>query len=84
MIPYYDKEGYHIGAVNVGLSLQRVNDARQNYYEIIGLIAFLLSLMFYLAYCYIFKEIINPIKDISLATKRLREGIFARLHLCTR
>lgn len=79
MIPYYDKQGNHSGAVNVGISLQRVREAREYYYQIVGLLAILLSLMFWLAYRYIFKEIINPIKDISLATRGLREGQFSRI-----
>lgn len=76
MIPYFNSQGIHIGAVDVGLSLQRIHEARISYYKMVGFLALFLSLLFWAIARYIFKEVIDPIKDISLATKGLREGKF--------
>lgn len=77
LVPYFDQQGRHLGAVNVGLSLQHVNAAKQRYYQIVGLLAVLLGFMFWLVTRYIFREIIDPVKEISLATRGLREGRFS-------
>lgn len=76
IIPYYDKAGHHSGAVDVGLSMQRVDAARRQYYLIVMLVGLLFSVMLLLAGRRIFKEIISPIQEIALATQELREGQF--------
>lgn len=74
LMPYYDQKGVHRGAVNVGLSLKKVDEAKQKYYLIIFVngLALLLVLAF-ITYKH-FKHIIEPILSVAFMARSLGDG----------
>lgn len=74
MVPYYDLEGIHVGAVNVGLSLERIDKLIFRYYQIISINVGIFILFLLLMTYGHFREVIHPISVISNMARRLGEG----------
>lgn len=74
LIPYYDKNGQHVGAVNVGLSLNKIDQVKARYYKIISVNAILVLLfLIFLTYRH-FKYVITPLSTIAEMARRFGEG----------
>ncbi|MGE5708090.1 MAG: ATP-binding protein [Bacteroidota bacterium] len=78
LLPSSDRQGRHVGAVNVGLSLARIDADRQTYNWLLlgnglffGLILVLISFRHFLA-------ALHPIEEMVRVTRAVGEGDFSR------
>lgn len=74
LLPYYDKSGKHVGAVNVGLSFKRIDQIKNKYYQVLGITGLLLNIfLLFLVYRH-FKSVLSPLSTIATMARRLGEG----------
>ncbi len=74
VIPHFDASGNHTGAINVGLSLKRIDLLRDQYYTVIGLSALFLTLLFSFIIYKGRQDVIMPLKSLSVMARRLGNG----------
>lgn len=74
IMPYYDAHGVHVGAVNIGLSLKAVDEESNEYYWIMIISLFLLSLIVVAIWFYFHKYLVKPIVNISELAGKLSLG----------
>lgn len=74
LLPNYDRNGRLIGAVNVGLGLKRLDEARNRYYGALTLGSVIFVLILFAITSWLFATVVNPIKSMAATTKAFEEG----------
>lgn len=77
LIPNYDREGRHIGAINAGVSLNYLDRVAQSHYEMLFVGATILIIIFYVAARKLYKDIISPLRKTVYAIRRVKEGNYS-------
>lgn len=77
LIPNYDGEGRHIGAINAGVSLNYLDQVAQSHYEMLFVGATVLIIIFYIAARKLYKDIISPLRKTVYAIRRVKEGNYS-------
>ncbi len=73
LIPNFDSNGNHIGAVNVGLSLKSVDKAAGRYYSFLVMMLVIVVILIVLISTKLFNEIIIPINRLVSAIKSFKQ-----------
>lgn len=75
MLPYYDQTGIWLGAVDVGLSFNKIDDAKRSFYLLLFLSAFVLAGVLVILDWSLFREIVYPLTAFALANKQIQESL---------
>lgn len=73
LVPCYDQNGEHYGAINIGISFKHLDEVKKRYYYFIALGGICLLLIVWVAGIKFFNEIIIPIEEIYQATIKGRQ-----------
>ncbi len=69
LLPAYDRSGTHTGAVNIGLSMKRINEAKNRYYFLILYAVIIMTVIILGVTLKVFNNIILPIEKIAHAMR---------------
>ncbi|HHV16130.1 MAG TPA: HAMP domain-containing protein, partial [Gelria sp.] len=81
LIPNYDKEGNHIGAVNVGVSMEYLRQMAYRHCLILFIGSIILLIIFYLATQKLYRDIITPLNKTVHAIKRMKDGNYDQINI---
>jgi PAS domain S-box-containing protein len=81
LIPNYDKEGNHIGAVNVGVSMEYLRQMAYRHCLVLFIGSIILFIMFYLAIQKLYHDIITPLNKTVHAIRRMKDGNYDEINI---
>jgi PAS domain S-box-containing protein len=81
LVPDYDCSGNHIGAINVGISLDYLNQVAQNHYRIMFICLIVVLLVFYIATRKLYQGLISPINNTVYAIRKFKEGNYNEINV---
>lgn len=81
IFPYKESSGKVLGAVNVGLSLERIDHIRHDYYERMAIISLLVIILILVLTALFYRDIIMPVNNLLVAFHEMKKGNFNQV--CT-
>ncbi|HBQ27778.1 MAG TPA: hypothetical protein DD791_15390 [Syntrophomonas sp.] len=81
LIPNYDKEGNHIGAINIGISMEYLSQMANRHYLVFFISGAVLLLIFYLATQKLYRDIISPLNETVDAIRRMKSGNYDEINI---
>ena len=81
LIPNYDKEGKHIGAINIGISMDYLGQLASRNYLVFFICGAVLLLIFYLATQKLYRDIISPLNETVDAIRRMKSGNYDEINI---
>ncbi len=81
LVPNYDKAGNHIGAINIGISMEYLGQMANRHYLAFCIGGALLLLMFFLAIKKFYHDIITPLNETVGAIRRMKSGDYNEINI---
>ncbi len=81
LIPNYDKDGNHIGAINIGVSMDYLEQMVSCHYLVFFICGAVLLLIFYFAVRKLYRDIIHPLNETVDAIRRVRSGNYDEINI---
>lgn len=81
LIPNFDKEGNHIGAINIGVSMEYLSQMASRHYRAFFICGAVLLLIFYLATRKLYRDIISPLNETVDAIRRVKSGNYDEINI---
>lgn len=81
LIPNYDKAGNHIGAINIGISMDYLSQIAYRHYRVLFIGGIILLLIFYLAIKKLYRDIISPLDETVKAIRRMKSGNYDEINI---
>ncbi len=72
--PFYNVNGEHIGAINIGLSMKSVDQSAMEYYWLMGIAIVIIAIFIVIMWMRNNKMLIQPIIEISILANELSKG----------
>lgn len=74
LLPYQDSDGNSLGVINVGLSMEHINEIRQDYYERITITSLIIIILILLLSAVFYRDIILPIRNLLMVFQEMKKG----------
>ncbi len=81
LVPNYDEEGNHIGAINIGVSMDYLGQMASRHYLVFFISGAVLLLIFYLATRKLYRDIISPLNETVAAIRRMKSGNYDEINI---
>ncbi len=81
LVPNYDKEGNHIGAINIGVSMDYLSQMANRHYLVFFISGAVLLFIFYLATRKLYRDIISPLDETVAAIRRMKSGNYDEINI---
>ncbi|NLX02193.1 MAG: PAS domain S-box protein [Syntrophomonadaceae bacterium] len=81
LVPNYDKQGNHIGAINIGVSMDYLSQMANRHYLVFFISGAVLLFIFYLATRKLYRDIISPLDETVAAIRRMKSGNYDEINI---
>lgn len=81
LVPNYDQAGNHIGAINIGISMEYLGQMARRHYLAFGIGGAVLLLMFFLAAKKLYHDINTPLNETVRAIRRMKSGNYDEINI---